>query len=252
MVHIDDLVRYGNDLLEISSFKDYCPNGLQVQGQAKVEIIVSGVTANLALIDKAIEHQADVLLVHHGYFWTGESATITGMKYQRIKRLLDSGINLLAYHLPLDAHPLYGNNVQLAAKLNISIDGSVSQNSEPGLLFYGKLEQAMSAGVFADLVTTQLDRKPLHINVNDKPIETIAWCTGAAQSYISMALDLGVDAFLTGEISEQTVHIASECDIHLFAAGHHATERYGAKRLAEHLSEHFSLQQYFVDINNPV
>jgi len=252
MVQIDDLVRYCNDLLEISSFKDYCPNGLQVQGQAKVTTIVSGVTANLALIDRAIEHQADVLLVHHGYFWNGESATITGMKYQRIKRLFDSGINLLAYHLPLDAHPLYGNNVQLAEQLDIAIEGSLSQNSEPGLLFYGKLAQAMSAKEFARQVSQQLGRESLHINVNDRNIKTIAWCTGAAQSYISMALDLGVDAFLTGEISEQTVHIATESDIHLYAAGHHATERYGVQSLAGHLSEHFSLEHYFIDINNPV
>ncbi len=252
MVHLDDLVRYSSDLLEISSFKDYCPNGLQVQGKNKVNTIVTGVTANLALIERAVELKADALIVHHGYFWTGESATITGMKYQRIKRLLDSGMSLLAYHLPLDAHPLYGNNVQLAQKLGISIEGSMSQNKEPGLLFYGKLDKPMPACSFAKIISAQLDREPLHIDVNDNEIHTIAWCSGAAQSYIALALDLGVDAFLTGEISEQTVHVATENNIHLFAAGHHATERYGVDSLGQHLSEHFSLNNYFIDINNPV
>ncbi len=252
MVHLEDLVRYGDDLLEIASFKDYCPNGLQVQGQRNVETIVTGVTANLALIEKAIELKANVLLVHHGYFWKDEQAIITGMKYQRIKRLLDTGMSLVAYHLPLDAHPLYGNNVQLAQKLGITIDGNVSQNNEPGLLFYGKLDKPIIASSFAKAISQKLDREPLHINVNNNKIQTIAWCTGAAQNYISMALDLGVDAFITGEISEQTVHIATECNIHLFAAGHHATERYGVESLGRHLSERFSLQNYFIDINNPV
>jgi dinuclear metal center YbgI/SA1388 family protein len=252
MVDLNDLIRYSNDLLEINSFKDYCPNGLQVQGQQNVDIIVSGVTANLALIEKAIELKANLLLVHHGYFWSGEQKTITGMKYQRIKRLFEAGISLAAYHLPLDAHPVYGNNVQLAQILGISIDGNVSQNHEPGLLFYGKLEQPISAAAFAKIINEKLGREALHISPNTKDIQTIAWCTGAAQSYISMAVDLGVDAFLTGEISEQTVHIATESNIHLFAAGHHATERYGVKSLGSHLCEHFSLKNYFVDINNPV
>jgi len=252
MVQLDDLVRYSNDLLEISSFKDYCPNGLQVQGKPEVNILVTGVTASLALIEKAVELQADALLVHHGYFWKGEQATITGMKYQRIKQLLDSNISLLAYHLPLDAHPLYGNNIQLAQKLGILIDGNVSQNNEPGLLFYGKLEQAMPATDFANIIKKNLGRKAVHINANNQDIHTIAWCTGAAQSYLPLALELGVDAFLTGEISEQTVHIARECNIHLFAAGHHATERYGAESFGQHLSEHFSFQHYFIDIDNPI
>ncbi len=252
MVHINDLVRYSNDLLEISSFKDYCPNGLQVQGQQNVETIVCGVTASLALIEKAIELKANAVFVHHGYFWNGESAAITGMKYQRIKSLIDAGISLVAYHLPIDAHPLYGNNVQLAQLLGITIDGNVSQNNEPGLLFYGKLEQPMPASAFAKIIDQKLDREPLHISPNNTDIQTIAWCTGAAQSYLQMALDLGIDAFITGEISEQTVHIATECNIHLYAAGHHATERYGIKSLGKHLSEHFSLQNYFVDIKNPV
>ncbi|VAW99253.1 GTP cyclohydrolase 1 type 2 homolog YbgI [hydrothermal vent metagenome] len=252
MVLLDDLVRYSSDLLEVSKFKDYCPNGLQVQGKREIETIVSGVTANLALVEQAIALNANVLLVHHGFFWKGELATITGMKYQRIKRLITSDMSLLAYHLPLDAHPLYGNNVQLAGKLGISIDGKLSLNKEPGLLFYGKLDKPILASEFATVINQNLGRTPLHINVNDHKIQSIAWCTGAAQSYISLALELGVDAFVTGEISEQTVHIANECQIHLFAAGHHATERYGAESLGMHLAEHFSLQHNFIDIDNPV
>ena len=252
MVQLKDLIRYSNDLLEVSSFKDYCPNGLQVQGKETVEIIVSGVTASLALIEKAVELKADALLVHHGYFWKGEQQIITGMKFQRIKRLMDSEINLLAYHLPLDAHPVYGNNVQLAGKLGISIDGNVSQNNEPGLLFYGQLEKPMLAEQFTNIISQKLGRQALHIDSNERKIHTIAWCTGAAQSYLPLAVELGVDAFLTGEISEQTVHVARENNIHLFAAGHHATERYGAESLGQHLSEHFSLQHYFIDIDNPI
>ncbi len=252
MVLLEDLVRYSSDLLEVSKFKDYCPNGLQVQGKREVEVIVSGVTANVALIEKAMELNANVLLVHHGFFWGGEQAAITGMKYQRIKRLIASDMSLLAYHLPLDAHPLYGNNAQLAEQLGISIEGKRSQNNEPGLLFYGKLNKPILASEFANIISQKLARPPLHINVHNNNIQSIAWCTGAAQSYISLALELGVDAFITGEISEQTVHIANESNIHLFAAGHHATERYGTKCLGMHLSDHFALQHYFIDIDNPV
>lgn len=251
MVQLKDLLSYANNVLETDRFHDYCPNGLQVEGKAKVKKIVSGVTACQALIDAAIEERADVLLVHHGYFWKGEDAQITGLKYQRVRSLIDNGINLLAYHLPLDAHPLYGNNAKLAEILDLDITGRFpSGNEAVGL--YGRLKTPMLASELSQKINLSLHREPLHIGDNTQQIQTLAWCSGAAQNYIEDAAELGVDAYLSGEISEQTVHIARECGIHYFAAGHHATERYGVQALGEHLATHFSIEHQFIDIQNPV
>lgn len=251
MVQLKDLLNYSNNILEIERFNDYCPNGLQVEGQPEVRKIVSGVTASQALIDAAIEEKADALLVHHGYFWKGEDPRIIGLKYKRISRLIEAGINLLAYHLPLDAHPLYGNNAKLAEILDFNVAGSFpAENAAVGM--YGTLKTPMSAADFSEKVASTLGQKPLHIGENSEQIHTVAWCSGAAQSYIEAAAELGVDAYLTGEVSEQTVHIARECGIHFYAAGHHATERYGVQALGEHLAAHFSLNHQFIDIPNPV
>ena len=241
------LLTYIDDLLDVGRYHDYCPNGLQVEGREQVQHIVSGVTASQALIEAAIEQGADALLVHHGYFWKGETATITGIKRQRIQRLLESGINLLAYHLPLDGHIELGNNAQLARVLGFSIEDVAGDS---GLLYVGKPEQSTSGEALAAHIEACLDRTPQHIPA-DKDIERIAWCTGGAQSYIEQAAALGVDAFLSGEISEQTVHIARETGIHFFAAGHHATERYGVQALGEHLASQFDLKHSFIDIDNP-
>ena len=251
MVQLKDLLNYSNNILEIERFNDYCPNGLQVEGQPEVRKIVSGVTASQALIDAAIEEKADALLVHHGYFWKGEDPRIIGLKYKRISRLIEAGINLLAYHLPLDAHPLYGNNAKLAEILDFNVAGSFpADNAAVGM--YGTLKIPMSAADFSEKLASTLGQKPLHIGENSEQIHTVAWCSGAAQSYIEAAAELGVDAYLTGEVSEQTVHIARECGIHFYAAGHHATERYGVQALGEHLAAHFSLNHQFIDIPNPV
>lgn len=251
MVQLKDLLNYSNNTLEIERFQDYCPNGLQVEGKTEVKKIVSGVTASQALIDAAIAEKADVLLVHHGYFWKGEDARIIGLKYNRVRSLIDAGINLVAYHLPLDAHPLYGNNAKLAELLELDIAGSFpSGNSAVGM--YGSLKSPMSVADFSQKITKVLDREALHIGDNNEQIQTIAWCSGAAQSYITDAAELGVDAYLTGEISEQTVHLAREYGLHFFAAGHHATERYGVQAFAEHLASHFDLEHQFIDIPNPV
>jgi len=241
------LLTYIDDLLDVGRYHDYCPNGLQVEGREQVQHIVSGVTASQALIEVAIEQGADALLVHHGYFWKGETATITGIKRQRIQRLLESGINLLAYHLPLDGHIELGNNAQLARVLGFSIEDVAGDS---GLLFVGKPEQSTSGEALAAHIEACLDRTPQHISAN-KDIQRIAWCTGGAQSYIEQAAALGVDAFLSGEISEQTVHIARETGIHYFAAGHHATERYGVQALGDHLASQFDLKHSFIDIDNP-
>ena len=251
MVLIKDLLRYSQDILEVDRFNDYCPNGLQVEGREEISKIVSGVTASQALIDAAIEEKADLLLVHHGYFWKGEDARLIGLKYQRVRRLIEAGINLVAYHLPLDAHPLYGNNAQLSEKLSFEVMGRFpDDNAAVGM--HGKLETPLTAKEFSVHINKVLGREPLHIGDQSVTINTLAWCSGAAQGYIEQAAAMGVDAYLTGEVSEQTVHIARECGIQFYAAGHHATERYGVKALAEHLAAHFELNHTFIDIDNPV
>ena len=251
MVQLKDLLKYSNNVLEIDRFQDYCPNGLQVEGKTEIKKIVSGVTASQALIDEAIKENADALLVHHGYFWKGEDATITGLKYKRVSSLIESGMSLLAYHLPIDAHPLYGNNAKLAEILELDIAGTFpSGNSAVGM--YGTLKTPMSAADFSLKVSAALDREALHIGEESEQIHSIAWCSGAAQGYIVDAAELGVDAYLTGEISEQTVHLAREYGLQFYSAGHHATERYGVQAFAEHLASHFGLEHQFIDIPNPV
>jgi dinuclear metal center YbgI/SA1388 family protein len=251
MSTVQAITDYLDVLLEVGKFNDYSPNGLQVEGRREVGILISGVTASQALIDAAIEADADAVLVHHGYFWRGESATLTGMKRRRIKALLDHDISLLAYHLPLDAHPLYGNNASLAAVLGFQVDGVVGSGPAKGLLFYGQPAQPLSAQALAARIGESLGRAPLLVEASDRPVRTIAWCTGGAQGYIEEAARLGVDAYLSGEISEQTTHAAREHGVHFFAAGHHATERYGVASLGQHLAAQFGLTHMFIDIDNP-
>lgn len=252
MVLLEEIVSYTNELLDIQQYRDYCPNGLQVQGKNEVQTLISGVTASQAFLDAALKAGADALVVHHGYFWNGEDPRVTGIKKQRLASLLAANVSLLAYHLPLDAHPEYGNNVQFAKLLGISIDGNFGRAPGDELGLYGSLPSALSGAEFAQKLKDCLGRAPLHISGGADQISTVAWCTGAAQSYIEQAVSVGVDAFVSGEISEQTVHIARESGIHYFAAGHHATERYGVQALGEHLAQHFGIQHQFVDIDNPV
>ena len=248
MVALTTLVEAANELLDINRFKDYAPNGLQLEGKSKVKKIVSGVTASQALIDAAVDANADVLLVHHGWFWRGEDQRIVGMKKRRIKALLLNDISLLGYHLPLDAHSEFGNNAQLAKRLGLV---SVGRMNPEGVGDHGYLESPLSVSEFSAHINHCLGRMPISICSGDHKIKTVAWCTGGAQSYIAQAIDLGVDAFISGEISEQTTHEARENGIHYFAAGHHATERYGAPALAQYLAEQFGLEHQFIDIDNP-
>jgi dinuclear metal center YbgI/SA1388 family protein len=252
MVTLRQLVEYTNNLLNIAEFQDYAPNGLQVEGGSKVEKIVSGVTASLDLVEAAIREQADVLLVHHGYFWKGEDPCIIGMKQLRVKRLLASGISLMAYHLPLDAHPRYGNNVQLARKLGFRINAGYAHEDKGSLVMYGTLSKSMTASDLTTYISEHLGRTPLYLSGRTSLIRNIAWCTGAAQGYFEEAVAQGVDAYITGEVSEQTTHIARETGVHFFGAGHHATERYGVQALGDHLVEKFFLKHKFIDIDNPV
>jgi len=249
---LEELTDYLAGLLNVAAFDDYAPNGLQVEGRAEVRRVTGGVTASQALIDAARERQADALLVHHGYFWKGEDPCVTGIKRQRLQSLLEAGISLLAYHLPLDAHPEYGNNIQLARRLDIQVEGSFAAGHGVDLALYGYLQQPLSAAALRQHISTSLQREALHLAGHDGPIHRVAWCTGAAQSYFQAAVDLGVDAFISGEVSEPCTHLARESGVHYFAAGHHATERFGVQALGDHLAAACKIDFEFVDIENPV
>ncbi len=248
-MHQKTLEDYLNTVLEITRFRDYCPNGLQVEGRAQIETIVTGVTASQALISRAIELRADAIIVHHGYFWRGEDACLRGIKRQRIAALIKHDINLFAYHLPLDAHIELGNNAQLAKKLNIAVEGSFG---EQALALQGSFETPLTLGELSTKLTQLLARQPLIIGDLSKSIHRIAWCSGAAQDMFEAAINLEIDAYLTGEISEQNVHTSRETGIAFISAGHHATERYGIQALGNHIAEQFDLCHYFVDVENPV
>jgi dinuclear metal center YbgI/SA1388 family protein len=241
-----------NELLRPNEFRDYCPNGLQVEGREQIANLVTGVTASLALIEAAIEKGADAILVHHGFFWKGEDPTITGIRKNRLRLLLDNDINLFAFHLPLDAHAKLGNNAQLGLKLGFSTEADLDPQHKSRVGVWGNLEEPCSGSELVERITNQLSRAPFHIQGEKETIEKIGWCTGSAQSYIELAYEAGVDAYLTGEVSEQTVHFARETGMHFFAAGHHATERYGVQAVGQYLAGEFGINHEFIDIDNPV
>lgn len=245
----DELARYLDQLLDVSLIRDYCPNGLQVEGRAEVVNLVSGVTASLALIEAARDAGADAIVVHHGYFWRGEDPRLVGARKQRIERLLAAGLNLFAYHLPLDLHPELGNNARLAAQLGFVTEGRAG---EQNLVSHGRISTTMTMAAFEAHVGRTLGRAPLVIGDPQRPITRVAWCTGGAQGYFETAIGLGVDAYVTGEISEQHVHMARESGVAFVAAGHHATERFGVQALGAHLADKFGLTHRFIDIANPV
>ena len=252
MVELSVLVEAANKLMQPQLFQDYCPNGLQVQGCSEVRRLVTGVTASQKLLEAAVELQADAVLVHHGYFWKGEDPCVVGMKGRRLATLLKNDISLLAYHLPLDAHQELGNNAQLAKLLGIEVTGELFPGQPSSVGSIGRVSGKLDAGAFSSLLTDRLGRESQVISGGSHPVRAVAWCTGAAQDYIEQAALLGVDAFISGEISERTVHLAQELGIHYFAAGHHATERYGVKALGEHLAQQFQLHHEYVEIDNPV
>jgi len=245
----DALARHLDQLLEVARIRDYCPNGLQVEGRAEVARLVSGVTASVALIERAAAHGADAILVHHGYFWKGEDPRLVGPRKRRIELLLGAGLSLYAYHLPLDLHPELGNNAQLALRLGFVAAGRAGDQD---LVAYGALDAPDDLAGFAARVEARLGRAPLVVGDPARPVARIAWCTGAAQGLFETAIALGVDAYLTGEISEQHVHLARESGVAFVAAGHHATERFGVQAVGEHLARAFGLAHAFVDIDNPV
>ncbi len=245
----EDLTRYLDELLDSARFRDYCPNGLQVEGRGDVLRIVAGVTASQSLVDAAIARGADTLLVHHGWFWRGEDGRITGFRKARLQALLKHDINLLGYHLPLDAHAEFGNNAQLAKRMGWRVDGRFG---EQDIGWHGRTPELVTLKDLTRKIGTELCREPLVIGDEMRVVQRIAWCSGGAQSLFEQAIGQGVDAYFTGEISEQNVHLARESGVAYIAAGHHATERYGVQALATHLAERFGLECEFVDIDNPV
>ncbi|OXX74161.1 Nif3-like dinuclear metal center hexameric protein [Vibrio sp. V19_P1S1T109] len=241
-----------NQKLNPQLIKDYCPNGLQVEGRTEIKKIVTGVTASQALIEQAIERNADALLVHHGYFWKSEPESIRGMKGHRIRALIRSDMNLYAYHLPLDIHPELGNNKLLADLLGIHVDGGLEGHPQSVAMF-GHFEQALTADELSQRIDQALQRRPLHVAPSsNRIIKTVGWCTGGGQDYVDLAAQHGLDAFISGEISERTTYSAREQNIHYFSAGHHATERYGVKALGEWLASEYGFEVEFIDIDNPV
>jgi len=248
MAHRSEIETFLRETLSVDRFKDYGPNGLQVEGRAEVRRIVSGVTASLELIEAAAEAGADALLVHHGLFWRGQDGRLTGWLRERVARLMKHEMNLFAYHLPLDAHPTLGNNAQFGARLGLQADATFGEQE---LGFIGPSGPEDQASRLAARVARQLGREPVLVPGDGRPLQRVAWCTGGAQGYFEAAISAGADAFLTGEISEPQAHLARETGVAFLACGHHATERYGAPAVAAAVAERFELEHRFIDIPNP-
>lgn len=252
MVELETLESYCNGLLQIGEFTDYCPNGLQVDaGNREVERIVTGVTASQALIESARELQADLLLVHHGIFWKGEAPQLTGYKGRRVRSLMQSGVSLMAYHLPLDAHRELGNNRQFADVLGLPDPHPVSEHPDE-LLWVCEFEEPVTPLDLHQYIHEALGREPLYLSGGRQQLTRVGWCTGGAEREITRAQHFGFEAYITGEAAEPSAHLARELEVEFFAAGHHASERYGVRALGEHLAEHFGLDHRFVDVPNPV
>ncbi len=249
----DELEHYLKTYLSIHNFEDYAPNGLQIEGKDDIRVVCTAVSASLSSILKAIEHKADALLVHHGFFWRGEAPVLVGAKRTRIAALLNHNLNLFAFHLPLDCHLDIGNNACIGRLLDVRNPVSYRRNKNPDLLWSGTLEHPLPVADFCSVLEKTFHRPPLHLETENKThIHRIAWCSGAAQDFIEDAASLGVDAYISGEVSERTYHQAKELGVHYFACGHHATERLGIRALGEHLKTTHGLTHYFIDELNPV
>lgn len=249
MISTPDLVRYLDELLNASLIKDYCPNGLQVEGAPVVTRAVFAVTASLAVVEQAAAQGAQALLVHHGYFWRAEDPRVIGPRRRRLAALMAADINLIAYHLPLDLHPQLGNNAQFGNRMGWNIEQT---GGDSNLIAFSTLEQPLSPAGLAARLQAQLDREPLLVGDLGRDLCRIAWCTGGAQDMLESAIELGADAFISGEISERTTHLAREAGVVYAAAGHHATERFGIQALGRHLGQRFGIDAVFIDDPNPV
>jgi len=249
------LANWLDDTLQAARFKDYCPNGMQVEGRSEVGHIITGVTASEALLRAAVDRGADAVLVHHGWMWRNEDRRVIGTRRTRMALTLKNDLNLFAYHLPLDAHPTLGNNAQLARVLGLTParrdDGAPLTCGQDGLIWLGEASGLQTLGQLGDQVAQRLGRQPLVVGDPDQPLGTVAWCTGGAQGMMGDAVDAGASVYITGEVSESTVHLARETGVGFIAAGHHATERYGVQALGQAVAERFGIKVEFVDIDNP-
>lgn len=256
-ITVKELITWLDQQLEPELFQDYAPNGLQVQGKPELKKVVFGVTASLAFIEQAIEKQADAIIVHHGWFWKNENPKIINAKYERLAKLIKHDINLIAYHLPLDAHPQWGNNAMLAQVLGLRVkcvDNKPQTFGRDGLIWLGSVpDGVVNAGQLLESIDKSLDRKPLFIGNLEQKVETVAWCTGGAQGMFEEAILAGADAYITGEASEPVFHLAQEYGVAYYGAGHHATERYGVQGLMQQMKKQYpALELEYLDIDNPV
>lgn len=245
-----ELEEYLADYLETNSIKDYCPNGLQVEGRSEIKKIVTGVTASQKLIRRAIELNADAIIVHHGIFWKGDEQPIRGMLYKRVKELIENGINLYAYHLPLDAHKICGNNVLLAKEFDAKIISWCDNFERFPMVPLAELSSAKTLGQLVDFINLKFNRNSFYVGDENQIVKKIAWCSGSASEFLDLAVKSNADAFITGEFPERVVHEAEENGIAIIAAGHHATEIVGIKMLGEHISEKFNIECEFINLPN--
>ena len=252
MAQLKEIIQWCDQTLNTHEFKDYAPNGLQIEGRSDVQKILCAVTASQEAIEAAIAQNADLLLVHHGYFWKGEPYPITGMRGKRIKSLIQHDISLVGYHLPLDSHPTLGNNAAIAECLALENLQALDPSERHPIGNIGFLKQALSATEFRDYLTARLGFNTIHLPAEKNQIQKVGFCTGAAQDFIGKAAEQGCDAFISGEVSERTYYEAKELDVHYYACGHHATERYGIQRLAKAISEQFNIEYSYFELNNPI
>ena len=252
MAKLQDIIQWCDQTLKSTEFKDYAPNGLQIEGKTEVRKILAAVTASQDAIDAAIRENADLLLVHHGYFWKGEAYPITGMRGKRIKSLIQDDISLLAYHLPLDSHPSLGNNAAIADLLKLERIEALDPSERHPIGNIGYLNQPMPVEDFKKFVSETLKFDVTHLPADKTMIEKVGFCTGGAQDFIVKAAEQGCDAYISGEVSERTFYEAKELDVHYFACGHHATERYGVQRLGQAISEQFDIEYVYFELNNPI
>ena len=252
MAKLQDIIQWCDQTLKSPEFKDYAPNGLQIEGKTEVRKILAAVTASQDAIDAAIRENADLLLVHHGYFWKGEAYPITGMRGKRIKSLIQHDISLLAYHLPLDSHPSLGNNAAIADLLELERIEALDPSERHPIGNIGYLNQPMPVEVFKKFVSEKLKFDAIHLPADKTMIEKVGFCTGGAQDFIVKAAEQSCDAYISGEVSERTFYEAKELGVHYFACGHHATERYGVQRLGQAISEQFDIEYIYFELNNPI
>ena len=252
MTKLQDIIQWCDQTLKSSEFKDYAPNGLQIEGKTEVRKILAAVTASQDAIDAAIRENADLLLVHHGYFWKGEAYPITGMRGKRIKSLIQQDISLVGYHLPLDSHPTLGNNAAIADLLELQNIEALDPTERHPIGNIGYLKSAMSPEAFKAFVSERLGFDAIHLPCDKSTIQKVGFCTGGAQDYIAKAALQNCDAYISGEVSERTFYEAAELGVHYYACGHHATEKYGVQRLAKAISEQFNIEYSYFELNNPI